>query len=172
MSQPNVLHYREWHPRTADLAETDSIMISGHIPTTLQKGLIVPIPKGRNVDLFDPSNFRGITLLSVIGKVLEKFLLSRLSTQTALIHPLQGGFKPRMGCMHTAFVLQQAIRSLRAQKKKAYVAFLDVRKAFDTVWHNGLLLKLLQFSFPKYIWTLLFNWYRHSNSAVLWNSKI
>ena len=147
-------------------------MISGHIPTTLHQGLIVPIPKGRNVNLSHPSNFRGITLLSVIGKVLEKVLLSRLSTQTALIHPLQGGFKPRMGCMHTAFVLQHVIRLLRAQKKKVYVAFLDVRKAFDTVWHNGLLLKLLQFLFPKYIWTLLFNWYRHSNSAVLWNSRI
>ena len=66
-----------------------------------------------------------------------------------------------MSCMHTAFILQEAVRSLRVQKKKAYVAFLDVRKAFDTVWHSGLLLKLIQFQVPKYIWSIINNWYHH-----------
>ena len=50
------------------------------------------------------------------------------------------------------------------------MAFIDVRKAFDTVWHNGLLLKLLQFEFPKYLWIIVHNWYHHCTSSVLWNS--
>ena len=161
------------HPLTANILKVifNSILLSGHIPTSFQLGLIVPIPKGRNADFTNPSNFRGITLLSVISKVFEKLILSRLSTQMSLIHPLQGGFKPRMSCMHTAFILQEAVRSLRVQKKKAYVAFLDVRKAFDTVWHSGLLLKLIQFQVPKYIWSIINNWYHHCTSSILWNSS-
>ena len=52
------------------------------------------------------------------------------------------------------------------------MAFLDVKKAFDTVWHDGLLLKLSSFGFPRYIWTIVHNLYRRSTSSVLWNSTI
>ena len=38
--------------------------------------------------------------------------------------------------------MQEAITSIREAGSKAYVAFLDVRKAFDTVWHDALLVKL------------------------------
>ena len=107
----------------------------------------------------------------MVSKVFEKLLLTRLSPQVSLVHLLQGGFRPKTRCMHTAFVLQEAINHLRSRKKKAYTAYLDVRKAFDTVWHDGLFLKLL-FGFPRYIWSILRNWYSHNTSAVLWNSSI
>ena len=45
---------------------------------------------------------------------------------------------PRDSPSHTAFVLQEAIQSISESGKKAYVALLDVKKAFDTVWHQGL----------------------------------
>ena len=48
-------------------------------------------------------------------------------------------------CLHMAFVFQEAVQHLRDQKKKAYVALLDVQKAFDTVWHNGFFHKLSWF---------------------------
>ena len=41
-------------------------------------------------------------------------------------------------CLHTAYILEEAIKHTREQHKKAYVAFVDARKAFDTVWHEGL----------------------------------
>ena len=50
------------------------------------------------------------------------------------MNPLQGGFRQGYGCTHTAHVLQEAIQSLWERSKKAYVAFLDVRKAFDMVF--------------------------------------
>ncbi len=40
-----------------------------------EKGIIVPVPKGRDKDLYEKDNYRGITLLSVIYKVYEKLLL-------------------------------------------------------------------------------------------------
>ena len=47
----------------------NAILISGHIPAPFKLGLIIPIPKSHNKDLSIPSNYRGITLLSVIAKV-------------------------------------------------------------------------------------------------------
>ena len=47
--------------------------------------------------------------------------------------------------MHTAFLLQETIMAVQERKKKAFVAFLDVKKAFDTVWHEGLLYKVALF---------------------------
>ena len=150
----------------------NAILISGHIPAPFKLGLIIPIPKSHNKDLSIPSNYRGITLLSVIAKVFEKVLLHRVSDQQDQLNPLQGGFRPGFSCLHSAFILQEAISSVRERKKKVFVAFLDVKKAFDTVWHEGLMFKLALHKFPMYIWHILNNWYSSSTSAVLWNSHI
>ena len=84
------------------------------------------------------------------------------------MNPLQGGFRLGYGCAHTAYVLQEAIQSLRERSKKAYVAFLDVRKAFDTVWQAGLLVQLHQKGIKGHLWRLINNWYRTESSTVLW----
>ena len=62
--------------------------------------------------------------------------------------------------------------TLREQKKKAFVALLDVHKAFDRVWLTGLMVKLYQRNIPTYIWYFLYAWYNTLSSSVLWNSKI
>ena len=74
----------------------------------------------------------------------EKLLLNRLTEQESMLHPLQGGFRQGLSCIHTAFVLQEAISASLEQKSKVFAAFLDVRKAFDTVWHRGLMVKLAE----------------------------
>ena len=148
----------------------NSIFQSGHIPESFRHGLIIPIPKGHSKPLNNPSNYRGITLLSSISKVFEKTLLNRLLHLQSSIHHLQGGFRPHFSCLHSAFLLQEVIQSIRQKKKKAYVALIDVRKAFDTVWHAGLMGKLYEMSTPVYILQLIDNWYKNLSSAVLWQS--
>ena len=122
----------------------NAIVLSGHIPPVFRQGHVIPIPKGHTKDLFNPPNYRGITILSNLSKVLEKLTLLRihLHEPPPSLNPLQGGFRQGYGCVHTAYVLQEAIQSLQERGRKAYVAFLDVRKAFDTVWQAGLLVKI------------------------------
>ena len=88
-------------------------------------------------------------MLSVIGKVFEKVLLHCVTDQQ---DQLQGRFRPGFSCLHSAFILQEAISSVRERKMKVFVAFLDVKKAFDTVWHEGLLFKLAHHKFPINNW--------------------
>ena len=58
--------------------------------------------------------------------------------------------------------------TIREQKKKA---FLNAHKAFDPVWHSGLMVKLHQWKIPMYIWHLLYTWYNCQSSSVLWDSS-
>ena len=65
---------------------------------------------------------------------------------------------------YMTFLLQEAIL-------EAFVAFLDVRKAFDTVWHEGLLVKLLNNGIKGHLWHLINTWYTTSSGCVLWNGQ-
>ena len=151
----------------------NQIVEQEYIPQSFQHGLIIPIPKSSDKDPSDPSNYRGITLLSLIAKTFEKVILLRLQAAGIpdQIHPLQGGFKPGVSCIHTAFIFQEAIQHLREQKQKAYVALLDVQKAFDTVWHNGLFYKLYQYGIQDNTWRILRKWYDSSSCTVLWDGE-
>lgn len=151
----------------------NSMVLTSHIPPSFRHGLVIPIPKGHNKDLTNPSNYRGITILSNVSKLLEKLVIWRISELDTppTLNPLQGGFKVGHSCSHTALILQEAITSAREAGSKAYVAFLDVKKAFDTVWHAGLLVKLHQKGVTGHLWHLISNWYTTSSSCVLWNDR-
>ena len=85
--------------------------------------------------------------------------------------PLQGGFRAGQSSLHTAFVFQETVTYLREYGHKAYVAFLDARKAFDTVWHEGLFVKLHRAGIPHSLWFLLVSWYRQCTSSVVWGNS-
>ena len=90
---------------------------------------------------------------------------------TTKIHPLQGGFRPGYSCLHTAFIFQETIAHLREQKKKVYVALLDVKKAFDTVWHGGLFHKIQEAGISGQALNFIRQWYDNSTCSVLWNGQ-
>jgi len=56
----------------------------------------------------------------------------------------QGGFRPGRGCPEQLFTLTELIRLRRLRGQRTFACFLDIRKAYDTVWHTGLKLRLLQ----------------------------
>ena len=102
-----------------------------------------------------------------ISKLFEKVILAKLQSSSLPLNLLQGGFCSGYSPSHTAFVLQEAIQSIRESGKKAYVALLDVKKAFDTFWHQGLFVKLHHKGIPTRIWHILNNWYTSSSCSVL-----
>ena len=104
---------------------------------------------------------------------MEKIILTRFRAHgiTFKIHPLQGSFRPGYSYLRTAFLFQETIAHLHERKKKVYVALLDVKKAFDTVWHAGLFFKLQQVGITWQALYFLRQWYEHSTCSVLWNGK-
>ena len=147
----------------------NTIVASQYVPKSFRNGFTVPFLKRPTKDCTNPSNYRGISLLSNLSKVFEKLLLKRLQNVIDL-SPLQGGFRDSLSCSHSLFILQEAVQSIRERKEKVYVTFLDAQKAFDIVWHPGLFVKLHRLGVPQCLLNVLVNWYNNSCCSVLWDS--
>jgi hypothetical protein len=101
-----------------------------------------------------PSSYRPISLLDVIGQLFEKILLARILREVSergLMRDEQFGF--RLGhstSLHLARLVERITRNF-GEKRLTGAVFLDVAKAYDTVWIYGLLYKLTLLNFPSYI---------------------
>jgi hypothetical protein len=108
------------------------------IPTDWSKGVVVPLYKGKG-DKRNPLKYRGITLLSVAGKVFCSILNTRLMTwveESEGVVDEQGGFRPGRGCPDQLFALTEILKS--RQGKKTFTCFIDIKKAYDRVWRKGM----------------------------------
>lgn len=86
-------------------------------------------------------NYRGIAVFSKVGKLFTRVVASRLGTDVdirGLLGNIQYGFKKGRGPTDAIFILTQIIEQQRKKGKKLAVAFLDVWKAYDRVWREGL----------------------------------
>ncbi|KAL4123315.1 hypothetical protein QTP88_015512 [Uroleucon formosanum] len=111
-----------------------------YFPKIWKKATIVMIPKpGKNHSISE--NHRPISLLSTISKVYEKIILKTLRIY---IKPRaeQHAFREGHSTTTPLFHLFKEIKNNQKQKKYTAATFLDMEKAFDRVWHDGLIFKL------------------------------
>ncbi len=104
-------------------------------PSEWAKSIIVPLFKNGNIN--NPNNYRGISLTSVVGKSFVSIINNRLtqwSNMRDLIPDAQAGFRKEHSTFDHIFTVYSVIeRYLAFRKRKFYVAFVDFRKAFDSV---------------------------------------
>ena len=147
----------------------NSIINQEDVPSLLKKGLLVPIPKhGKDSSLKD--NNRGITLLPLFYKLLEKVIIEREKSwfaQENVIDKIQSAGKENLSCLHTSLLVQEAVAYNLNRGNSVHGAGLDARKAFDTVWVNGLLYKLHKAGFNCTAWKLIKSSYSEFQCAVL-----
>ena len=133
-----------------------------YIPACFRVGVQVPLFKGKDLCNVDPNNYRGITLLSTFNKVFEILLWNRMKkwwVDEGVISELQGACKTGMSCIHTAFLLQEAVATSLEEGNKCFVAFYDVSKAFDAVWIDGLFRQVYDCGVTGKTWRLLYRGY-------------
>ena len=98
------------------------------------------------------SSYRPISLLDTIGKMFEKILLSRILCEVSgreLLRNEQFGFSPKhITLLQLARFVERVSRNFDERRLTGAV-FLDVAKAFDTVWVDGLLYKLKSLFFTR-----------------------
>ena len=128
------------------------LILRGYFPIVWKRamGLMILKPKKKRSD---PGSFRPISLLCNLGKVLESIITTRLylwAESTNLLPPEQSGFRKNRSTNDRLFQLTQVVAQQFARRNTQYVGtiFLDVEKAFDRVWHNGLRYKLLNLNLP------------------------
>ena len=138
------------------------------VPRQWREGLIVNLFK--KGDREDPGNYRGITLLSVVGKVFCKVLNNRLVQcldKEGVLHEGQAGFRVIRSCMDNVYSLNEIVQGRLREGKHTYAFFLDVRKAYDTAWRDGLWVKLWDMGVKGRMWRVIKNMYEASRSAIL-----
>ena len=145
----------------------NKVFDSGFFPSSWSLGYIVPIYKKGDKD--DPSNYRGITLLSNFGKNFTSILTKRVenwANDNNIISDAQFGF--RKGCSTTdaIFVLQSLIENFLSRKLRLYCAFIDLKKAFDSVYRNALWFKLFNFGLDGKVLKIFRSMYTSVKSCI------
>ena len=139
---------------------------TGVVPPDWRRGLVTPIYKGRG-DRKDCNNYRGITLLSVPGKVFARLLLNRIrdhliSTQ----RPEQAGFTPKRSTIDRILGLRILIQRRLEYRRSFMAAYVDFKKAFDSVDRGTLWELLRRRGIPAGILSLISALYTNTESAI------
>ena len=102
---------------------------SGVVPEDWRSAVFVPLYKGKG-ERTEYNNYKGITLLSVVGKIYAGILVDRGRKVTgAFIDDEQGGFRSGSGCVDQIFTLKLIGENTREKKRRVYVGFIDLEKA-------------------------------------------
>ena len=111
------------------------------------------IPK-KNVELDNPKSYRPISMTSCLAKLCEKLILNRIKKflkENNIIIKQQSGFRAHRQTKDNLLFLLQKIQETFIRKKKVLSFYFDISQAFDKVWHDGLIHKLIQLNLPIYI---------------------
>ncbi|KAJ8044654.1 RNA-directed DNA polymerase from mobile element jockey [Holothuria leucospilota] len=115
----------------------------GEVPQDMRDTRIVTLFKNRG-DRSDCNNYRGISLLSIVGKLFARVALNRLQILAHRVYPeSQCGFRSCRANIDMIFSLRQLQETCREQRQPLYLAFVDLTKAIDLASRKGLF-KLLQ----------------------------
>ena len=125
----------------------ENILETSTYPDMWKLANVTPIFKKEDKQLV--KNYRPISLLPICGKIFEKLIFNSLYfylNSNDLITPNQSGFRPGDSCPNQLlFLVNEIHRAFENHKSlELRAVFLDISKAFDKVWHEGLLFKLKQ----------------------------
>ena len=131
-------------------------------------------PTHKKKDKQTVSNYRPISLLPIFDKIFERILFKNLYNflvQNNLITKNQSGFRPGDSCVNQLLSLTDEIHQAFHHKNclEVRAVFLDMSKAFDKVWHDGLLFKLKQNGIDGNLLALLSNYLSDRKQRVVLN---
>ena len=147
----------------------------GVVPTAWKEGLVVTIAK-RGGDVSKPEDYRPVTLESVLAKYYELVLNARLqrwAENNGRLHDSQYGFRPGRGTQDALQHLVWTVDCRRCvaqgagwRKRRTWVAFLDIRKAYDTVQHPVLLAMLRKVGVVGKMWRAIHALYQGASRRI------
>ena len=116
---------------------------SGQFPDSWKFANVQPIHKKANRQKIN--NYRPISLLPVCGKILEKIVFDQVYSflnENDLLSKYQSGFRPGDSTIYQLLSITTSIYESFENHDETRAIFLDISKAFDKVWHDGIIFKL------------------------------
>ena len=149
------------------------ILDTGELPEDWLTGLIIPIYKNKG-SRDDANNYRGITLLSCLGKLFTSILNHRLTEfceENLILQEIQAGFRKGYSTLDHVFVVKNLIDLYKLKKRKLFCCFVDYTKAFDTIWREALWHKLINYGIQGKILNVIKSLYAQVKSCVFLNGN-
>ena len=149
-SGPDLISYKMLKAVSLEVSKPLAIIMNrslseGKFPENWKRSLVMPLYK--KGDKTSPVNYRPISLLSNVGKSMERVMFKHLYNHlngNNLIYKYQAGFLPGHSTTYQLLDIHYHICQAFENKQHACMVFCDISKAFDRVWHRGLLFKLRQ----------------------------
>lgn len=145
------------------------------VPSCMKEGLVIPIYKRQGKDPLAVGSYRGITLSSVLPKLLEIILLQRLSPvleDLGFPDQLQTAYQRGISCIDAIFATQETLLNHLQNGGQPYLCLYDIEKAFDSVEFPILLRELYDIGINGKFWRLIKSWYQGSISRVRINNQL
>ncbi|GBM66122.1 RNA-directed DNA polymerase from mobile element jockey, partial [Araneus ventricosus] len=152
----------------------ESIMTFGYFPTRWKTATVIPILKpGKDPTV--PDSYRPISLLPTFSKIAEHFILIRLNEHLEVnnvLIPEQFGFRENLSTTHQLPRVTEYIAEGFSNKQKTGAVFLDIQKAFDRVWQDALIYKLINYNTPNYLIKIFTSYLHNRKFAVRVNKEL
>ncbi len=146
----------------------------GKVPVRWKKVFVKMIPK-KTDSKNNPNNYRPISLTNCIARLCERVILIKIQEHLKannIIVKQKSGFKAHRQTTDNLFNLIQKNFEAFNKKMKNCVVFFDISKAFDKVWHHGLLFKLKSHFFEKFIIIWIAEFLKERNYQVKINDSL
>ena len=138
----------------------------GAVPHDMRDAKIITLYKNKG-ERSDCNNYRGISLLSIVGKAFARVLLNRLQVLAERVYPeAQCGFRAARSTIDMVFSVRQLQEKCREQRQPLYLAFIDLTKAFDLVSRDGLFSLLQRIGCPPRLLSLIVSFHEDMNGTV------
>ena len=99
--------------------------------------------------------------------------LEQIAEEKGYFSHMQFGFSEGVGCLEASYVISECINQLLEKVGKVFACFLDVCKAFDTVWIPGLLYKLKhELGIDSQLWLVIRELYKDFRGQVLFKGRV
>ena len=131
---------------------------------------VTPVHKKK--DRTDPANYRPISLLSVVSKILERVIAEQMThhlEEHHLMSTRQYGFRKGRSASDLLLLLTKAWQDSLDSSRPSLVVALDIAGSFDTVWHKGLLAKLEQLGISGHLLALFSSYLQGRSLRVVVN---
>ena len=152
----------------------NNILLAGTYPKSWNKGYVSAIHKGKCTS--DPNNYRCLTINSHFSKLFNSILNIRLNDyliKNNIIDKCQIGFQKEKRTADHIYTLSTLVQKYtKLHKKKLYACFIDLRKAFDKVWHLGLFYKLKKIGVGTNFYHVIKSMYENNEICVKFEDQI
>ena len=149
----------------------NAFFIHEFIPESIMDGKIIPLLKGKLLDISSSDNYRPITISSSFSKILEYLMHNRIIGHLTC-EDNQFGYKDKSSTDQCIFTLKSVVDYYHSLGSPVFACYVDVKAAFDRVSYWKMFSLLLQRGVPKKLVGILRFWYTNQSLCAAWGKKL